>query len=1321
MNESHLGPYELIEKLGDGGMATVFRARQPSMDREVAVKVIRSSLTHESGARERFQREARLIARLEHPHIVPVYDFDGSHEPPYIVMRYVKGSTLKDILQGRAPAARLAIQDVLAFLRQAASALDYAHRQGVIHRDIKPSNMILDQDGNLFLMDFGIARFTEQASLKSSGVIGTPAYMAPEQAMGVGEVGPPADIYSFGVVTFELLAGKLPFEAETQMALAFKHLQDAPPKASQLNSDLPTAVDAVLERVLDKQPIQRFESASDFLLALETALGLSNLPAAAPLLIDVSPQSRTAAGDFTTTSEQNKVVSVLYADAAEFAEIVNAAAGVENARAMLRELWAEAQQSILARQGRVVATGETDLMAIWGAETVREDDAEQAVHAALELQDLLRQVGQSYFVESEVEPLPLRAAVNTGMALVSPPSRGQAGDGELPVKASGTALTLAQRLAENADGVVLITHPTYREVAGVFSIRPAGPLWVRGLKEAMDTYLVMAVKARRFRVRQRGIEGLETRMIGREVQLKQMQNAWLDAIEERETQMITITGEAGIGKSRLLYEFTRWAELRPERVRFFQGRATPEMSSRPYALWRDILMFRFQILENDPAQVVHQKMEHGVAELLGRPELEMAHLMGYLAGFDFTDSPFIKGILADPQQLSQRARQLALRFFTRLGADWPIVMVLEELHYADDASLDLIIDLATSQPDLPLALFGLGRPEFFERRPTWGAGQHTHKRITLGPLDRRDSRDLARELLQNAPDAPRPLRDFLVDRSEGNPLYMEELVKMLLDDRVIVKESELEWRVQPERLDDARVPPSLSGLLQARLDSLLYPERLTLQRAAVVGRVFYDSALQALDAADEPRDHLTDLPAILEQLAERGFIQRRELSAFAGSVEYMFTQSMLRDQIYAALLRRQVAVYHGALARWLSASERANEYLPRIAECYEKANEIQLAVDALCRAGRQALEHSAPREALQFFERALLLLPVSLTQDEAAAAVASDRHGFDRALILLSLGETRRMLGQISAAQVDLKSALELALHANQKPQIALILYHLSEISDLQGDYPAVRAYLEQALTLARQLPEKGAGQSLLAQILHGLGSAEWRAGNFEQAMGLTSECLELSRQLNIFSLELRALNMLGLIHFSSGDLEQARALYESGRQLAEKTGNRERLMSLLNNLGELDRTESQFQSALERYQQALAINDEIGNQYMGALLHFNLGLVALVSGETQQAKASFLDSLRQAHAMGAPPLVLAALIGLAWEKARDHDYPTALAWLGMAFNHPAADVDLHTDAEPLMAELRQSFPEEEIQGGMQRGHALNYDELVQKLLKSAA
>ncbi|MFN8421445.1 MAG: serine/threonine-protein kinase [Anaerolineae bacterium] len=268
---STIGPYLIVEEIGRGGMATVFRATQTTTDRTVAIKIIHRAVSTDPKAVERFIREARLIARLEHPHILPVYDYDPQYDPPYIVMRYLPTGTLKDVLER----GRLPLNEVVYLTSQIASALDYAHRQGVVHRDVKPSNILIDAEGNAFLTDFGIARLVEttDSSLTGTGVaVGTPGYMAPEQGMGLPIDGR-ADVYALGVMVYEMLTGRQPYMAETPMAVILKHIGEPIPEATPYNSALPADINRVVQRALAKQPEDRYSSPLELSKDLSQVLG----------------------------------------------------------------------------------------------------------------------------------------------------------------------------------------------------------------------------------------------------------------------------------------------------------------------------------------------------------------------------------------------------------------------------------------------------------------------------------------------------------------------------------------------------------------------------------------------------------------------------------------------------------------------------------------------------------------------------------------------------------------------------------------------------------------------------------------------------------------------------------------------------------------------------------------------------------------------------------------------------------------------------------------------------------------------------------------
>jgi predicted ATPase len=346
-------------------------------------------------------------------------------------------------------------------------------------------------------------------------------------------------------------------------------------------------------------------------------------------------------------------------------------------------------------------------------------------------------------------------------------------------------------------------------------------------------------------------------MVGRQFELDTLRQAFNRLRQEQQGGFCAVIGEAGIGKSRLLAEFQTWLGTQPTAVNLLQGRAGPEMQNRPYALLREVFAMHFQIQESEALSEVWRKLEDGftlqderslptsptqTAEQSGRAR---AHVVGQLLGYDFSASPYVQPLLDDPQQLRDRALRYLEDYLGEIAQSAPTLLFLDDLHWADDSSLELVDYLARQLPELPLLLVALTRPSLFERQPDWAPGGEQYIRLDLQLLSSQESQQLVAEILKAVPNIPESLNSLILHSAEGNPFYMEELVKMLIDrGDILVREAG--WQVAAERLTALQVPPTLAGVLQARLDSLPAAEQQVLKQASVVGRLFWDHAVAHL-------------------------------------------------------------------------------------------------------------------------------------------------------------------------------------------------------------------------------------------------------------------------------------------------------------------------------------------------------------------------------------------------------------------------------------------------------------------------------------------
>jgi predicted ATPase/class 3 adenylate cyclase len=922
-------------------------------------------------------------------------------------------------------------------------------------------------------------------------------------------------------------------------------------------------------------------------------------------------RSQLAALTNPPATEQRKQVTVLFADLVGFTSLA-VRMDPEDVRTIMDLYFQRVSEALLRHGGQIEKFIGDAVMAVFGVPTASERDPEQAVRAALAMQQALGELNQELEQQRGLR-LTMRIGINTGLVLVGLLDKARNGD----LTVVGETVNLASRLEQAAPpGGILISYDSYRHVRGLFELQGPITLAVKGKPDPLQVYLVQGARPRAFRFGSRGVEGVATRLVGREAELALLQQALTVVRVLGESQVITMSGEAGVGKSRLLDEFEQRLAVMPEPVWLFKARAGQEWSRLPYSLIRDLFATRCGIQEGDRAVQARAKLEQEMVRVLGPSGVEQAHFIGHLIGLDFSNSPHLSGILEDARQVRDRAFHAVQSFFGALAAPGeaggrPVVLFLEDIHWADEGSLDLIDVLTQNNRSLPLLIVALARPTLFEQRPAWGTGQSWHQHVALVPLSQEASQQLVTEILQKVAQVPPALAQLIVNGAEGNPFYMEELVKMLIEDGVIlVPNGSGPWGVRLERLAEVKVPATLTGILQARLDALSATERETLQRASVVGRIFWESAVARLHETtnQEARHHPDRTHEALGALRSRELIYEQQASAFGEWQEYSFKHTILRDVTYESVLVRLRRVYHAQVAEWLieRSAERADEYAGLIAEHFERAGDRAAAAQWYARGAEQAEASTAFAMAHDYYRQALSFLP---NDGGHLAQRVKLLEGQGR--VLLSLSRSREALEAFEQMRLLAKANHDLAAQGRA-------WFRSSVAQSDQGDHRAALASVEQAEGAARA----SGAQLLLAQALHWRGAVLYRLGEAHAALTLAEEALTLSTALNARVEMEDCFSLLGWVHTLLGNVARSEQYKRRALALARELGNRRLEAIMLNSLGESARRQGNYALALALYEQSLTIARAIGDQANELVILNNIGAARVGLGAYEEAEA---------------------------------------------------------------------------------------------------
>jgi class 3 adenylate cyclase len=917
--------------------------------------------------------------------------------------------------------------------------------------------------------------------------------------------------------------------------------------------------------------------------------------------------------------EERKVVTVLFADLVGFtarAERLDP----EDVRAVLAPYWERLRGELERRGGTVEKFIGDAVMALFGAPVAHDDDPLRAVGAALAIRDWAREEGD----------VRVRIAVNTGEALVLLGARPAEGEG----MAAGDVVNATARLQTAAPvNGVLVGEATYRATRDVVEYAEREPVVAKGKAEPIPVWEAVQVRSRLGM----DVERATLPLVGRLRELGVIVDAFERAKSEREPQLVTLVGVPGIGKSRLVGEFFSRLEGQPDLVWWRQGRALPYGDGVSFWALADMVKAQSGIQENDAHDAAVTKLRESVARVVDEDERTwvLEHLLPLVGG--------------EQRGASGDSAPAWRRYFEGMAEQRPLVMVFEDMHWADDGLLDFIDHLVDWASGVPILVLATARPELLDRRQAWGGGKLNVSTIALTPLSDEEAAQIIHGVLEQAA-LPAETQQALLDRAGGNPLYAEQFARLYME---------------RGSAEDLPLPETVQGLIAARLDGLTAEEKRLVQDAAVFGKVFWGGALDA----DENTLH---------SLERKGMLRRERRSAVAGETQYAFRHVLVRDVAYGQIPRLARGEKHVRAADWIESLGRAGDHAELLAHHLTAAHELGIDVVrrarlALRAAGERSAALGAWPAAERYFAQALELWPADDRERprlQAAHARAESRvsgettvltkalDALDRAGLRDDAADLAAFTAQTAWYRADHDAAAgfiargrELLAGSPPSPALAALLAEEARLAVLGNRYDDGEASAAQALELATRF---GLADER-ASVLNTLATLSFIRGDLEASDRLGEEALEIASEGS--HQQFRGQANYALNAFAEGDVETWRVRHERALEAAIRAGDRPSIR-WLERMG-IDEAVSygRWDEALRR---AEAFAAEGPHYALFGVLLDQAGLLA-ARGATDEARslrdrALALVAGVAEHQVFIPARLLAAYVSILvdeWERAR--------------------------------------------------------------------
>jgi TOMM system kinase/cyclase fusion protein len=1117
------GRYEILARLGEGGFGQVFRARQRVTNHEVAVKVLRALHTTEERLVARFQREMELCAQLHHPNIVRLID-SGRVEPDllYTVFEYVPGRTLADVL---AAEGALPPWEAAHLMLQVLDALGCAHKQGVIHRDLKPQNVMVTHTGvrrNALVLDFGLGTLSRESQqeltpiTQTREVLGTPAYAAPEQLRGE-PVTARADLYSWGLIFLECLTGHRVVEGATLQQVLHKQMGVEPVAIPAWLEQ--HRLGRLLRKVTNKDATTRDITAESVLRELE-ACAAEGWPTTEGTQASALPTPTSLKDTLITRSEGERRQLTAVCCQLHLVRPEGDQMDEEDQDRLLWSLHTVCAEVARRYDGYVGSLLGERMLFYFGYPKAQEDDARRAARAALELAAELERRGAE-LERANKGRLEFRAGVHTGLVISQEPRARSLG--HLPALV-GTTPNLAAWLEQQAEpGTVLMSEATSKLLRGHFAFESAE---ARGAG-AQGTPVFRLLHEYKALYSSQAADSAVKPLYGRTQELELLQQRWWQAVSGT-GQSVLLTGEPGIGKSRLVQELARQARGAPHTL--LECRCLPEGRNSVLHPVVDLLGRLLGISrEWTPAQTVS-----ALEALLSQYGFQLSEAMPLFLGLLQVqgDPERYPAPPVSPELAKELTLEAVVNLFFEMAAQQPLLLLVEDLHWADPTTLELLGQLLEELSTGRICLVLTARPEF---STPWPTGYH----LQLSRLDRRRVEEMVTGLTRGRTLPPEVIEQ-LVNRTDGVPLFVEELTQVVM--------ASLPARADtPSRATlpaSVTIPTTLRDSLMARLDSL-GPAREVAQLASALGREFSYEVLKAISQREEP-----ELQRELKVLVEADLVHRRR---GVRNPAYLFKHALIRDMAYESMLkpvRRQV---HARIAAALEA------HFPEIVGVrpdllvlhHAAAEQKRQALDYAQKAALAALMRSAHHETIAHITEALGWLDavedpreraqIELGLNSLLMPAMMDVHGW--------ADERIKALAERSQALID-----ELGDSPTVVPPLwGLVFFHYT-----RGQYALTVSLADRLLVMAEQSGSDGL-KVMALYVRCGCYTAQGRlleareAGNSAIALYDAAKHQPLAMQ---FGIEPRALSklMLGLAEWLLGNPDQAAADAQTGLAWAQES-----------------------------------------------------------------------------------------------------------------------------------------------------------------------